>query len=125
MKAMVLESVNTALVEREIELPDPAEDEAIVRIRANGVCATDVKISEGLGPKAKLPVVLGHEPAGEVVRCRRTDEVKVGQRVVIHPHIYCGRCQNCIDGMENICLNIRGSLGMTINGGLAEYAICP
>ena len=125
MKAMVLERVNAGLVPTAMPEPEPGRGEALVRVKACGVCPTDVKISEGSGPKATLPVVLGHEPAGEVVIVNGESDVSQGQRVVIHPHVYCGRCQNCIEGMENICTNVRGSMGMTLNGGLAEYMVCP
>ena len=122
---MVLERLNAPLTFREVDIPTPREGDALVRVRACGVCATDVKVSQGDGPKSKLPVVLGHESAGEVVQTGSASDLRRGQRVVVHPHIYCGRCQNCISGMENVCMNVVGSLGMTLNGGLAEYLVCP
>jgi propanol-preferring alcohol dehydrogenase len=121
MKAMVLKKYNDALVLEERIVPDINEGEALVRVKACGICATDVKISEGKGPKSKLPLVLGHEGAGIVANVRKDSNFKVGDSVVIHPHIYCGKCTNCLSGNENICLNVKGSLGMTLDGCLEEY----
>ncbi|MDG6921239.1 MAG: alcohol dehydrogenase catalytic domain-containing protein [Nitrososphaerota archaeon] len=125
MKAMVLEAVGSPLALKELSIPEPGSGEVLVKVMACGVCPTDVKVIQGAGPKARLPVVLGHEAAGEVVKVGSGSDFKVGQRVVIHPHIYCGRCQNCIEGMESVCMNIRGSMGFTMNGGLAEYTVSP
>lgn len=122
---MVLEKVGAPLALRDIELPKLEEGGALVRVRSNGICATDVKIRQGEGPKAKVPLVLGHEIAGEIVQLNGASRLKIGERVVVHPHIYCGSCQNCIEGMENVCMNARGSMGITLNGGLAEYVISP
>ncbi|MEM0118003.1 MAG: alcohol dehydrogenase catalytic domain-containing protein [Conexivisphaerales archaeon] len=120
---MVLRNYGEQLVLTEKEIPHAGKGEALVRIRACGVCATDVKITEGKGPRSRLPLVLGHEGAGEVVESGNDSTLRPGTRVVIHPHIYCGKCLNCIDGWENICLDVKGSLGMTLDGCLEEYIV--
>ncbi len=101
---------------------------ARVRIRANGVCATDVKLVDGVGFKPALPFVPGHEPSG-IVEEMETDDPRykdyIGKSFVISPHITCGECENCLSGRENICLNMVGSLGISINGAFAQYVDIP
>ena len=101
---------------------------ARVRIRANGVCATDVKLVDGVGFKPALPFVPGHEPSG-IVEDMVTDEPRyreyLGKSFVVSPHITCGECENCLSGRENICLNMVGSLGISINGAFAQYVDIP
>jgi L-iditol 2-dehydrogenase len=103
-----------------------------VRIRACGVCGTDLKIIHTGMPK--MPpygeFIFGHEYAGDVVAIGRTvDEFQVGDRVVVEAHMGCRRCENCIRGHYTACLNYgnarRGhrANGFTTNGGLAEYAV--
>ena len=101
---------------------------ARVRIKANGVCATDVKLVDGVGFKPALPFVPGHEPSG-IVEEVVTDDPRYsdypGRSFVVSPHITCGECENCLSGKENICLNMGGSLGISINGAFAQYVDIP
>ncbi len=117
MKAVVLNAPGEPV--RVVDLPTPVVDqgERLVRIRACGLCGTDVKLRAGKIPGVKLPLILGHEPAGE--------DVESGRRVVIYPHLSCGQCVNCVEGRENICLRTRGTMGITAAGVLAEYATAP
>ena len=64
MKAMVLKQVDGPLVWQDVPDREPGPAEVLVRVRANGVCATDLKIVDGLVPSVSLPHVLGHEAAG-------------------------------------------------------------
>jgi len=131
MKATVLMAPNRFEV---LERPVPAvgDEDVLVRIRACGICGTDLKIiHEGM---PKMPpygeFIFGHEYAGEVVAIGPTvDELQVGDRVVVEAHMGCRRCENCIRGLYTACLNYgntrRGhrANGFTTNGGLAEYAL--
>ncbi len=110
------------------KMPPLRREYARVRIRANGVCATDVKLVDGVGFKPALPFVPGHEPAG-TVEDMVTDNPRyseyIGKTFVVSPHITCGECENCLSGKENICLNMGGSLGISINGAFAKYVDVP
>src|SRR5258705_8354147 len=113
-------------------VPMPGDEDVLVRVRACGVCGTDLKIIHTGMPK--MPpygeFIFGHEYAGDVVAIGRTvDEFRVGDRVVVEAHMGCRRCENCIRGLYTACLNYgntkRGhrANGFTTNGGLAEYAV--
>src|SRR6266850_2676667 len=131
MKATVLVAPHRfELLERPV--PVPGDEDVLVRVRACGVCGTDLKIIHHGMPQ--MPpygeFIFGHEYAGDIVALGRTvDEFQVGDRVVVEAHMGCRRCENCIRGLYTACLNYgnrkRGhrANGMTTNGGLAEYAV--
>jgi L-iditol 2-dehydrogenase len=117
---------------QERPVPEPGDEDVLVRIRACGICGTDLKIIHDGMPQ--MPpygeFIFGHEYAGDVVAVGRTvDEFRVGDRIVVEAHMGCRRCENCIRGHYTACLNY-GNLkrghranGFTTNGGLAEYAV--
>jgi propanol-preferring alcohol dehydrogenase len=117
MKAAVLSAAGEAVRIVDVPRPEAAPGERLVRIRACGLCGTDVKLRAGKIPGVRLPLILGHEPAGV--------DVESGKRVVVYPHLSCGQCVNCVEGRENICLRTRGTMGITAPGVLAEYASAP
>ncbi len=123
------------LVERPV--PQPQGNEVLVRVRAAGLCHTDLHLWEGhydLGGGKKLtlaergilpPITLSHEIAGEVVSGGPdAGALQVSQAVLIHPWIGCGDCAACKRGEENICIKPQ-SLGVVRPGGFAEYVIVP
>ncbi|MGH7390333.1 MAG: zinc-dependent alcohol dehydrogenase [Candidatus Rokuibacteriota bacterium] len=117
---------------QERPVPELGPEDALVRVRACGVCGTDLKIiHEGLPHMPPYgEFIFGHEYAGDVAAMGSTvDEFRVGDRVVVEAHMGCRRCENCIRGHYTACLNFgnakRGhrANGFTTNGGLAEYAL--
>ena len=107
MKAAVLEAAKRLVVE-EVDEPTPGEHDALIEVRASGVCGSDVHTYLDHHPFRKPPVVLGHEVAGTVIRVGGAVEgVKVGDRVAVEPHIYCGECEFCARGLVNLCRNKR------------------
>jgi len=131
MKAAVLYGYNDVrVVERDI--PSPSDDEVLIRVKACGVCAGDIKIITRGMPKQPPfgEFIIGHEYAGEIIEVgRNVDEFKVGDRVTVEVHKGCGRCKNCLMGMYTMCLNY-GNIqkghranGFTTNGGFAEYVV--
>lgn len=104
--------------------PEPGPDDVIVRVAACGICGTDQHIFEGdFFPT--YPLIGGHEMAGEVVAVGDgVDTVKVGERVAVDPSIFCGYCFFCQRAQGNHCLNWNG-IGVTRNGGFAEYVRAP
>lgn len=123
MKAMVLEEVNTPLVYREI--PDPVieePDDVIIKVTACGLCTTDLKVQHGVLDTEGFPRVLGHEPAGIVTQIGpAVTNVKIGDRVVSSTYMACKSCEYCRKGRDTLCVNLGGRLGITVNGGFAEY----
>jgi 2-desacetyl-2-hydroxyethyl bacteriochlorophyllide A dehydrogenase len=122
MKAMVLEAPNV-IAERERDIPTPAAGEALVKITHTGICGTDAKIYSGAIP-ARLPVVMGHEIAGEIAEGKAADGSGPGTRVLVDPVLYCGDCFHCRGGQTHLCPS--GELmGREIDGGFEEYCTAP
>jgi L-iditol 2-dehydrogenase len=108
---------------------DPGPGEVLVRIRACGVCGSDMHFYlEGgcAGTGALYPSVLGHEPAGEIVELGRGVEgLVVGQRVAVEPALTCGHCSRCRAGYANQCEVSRFMGGVQEAGLLRDYAVVP
>lgn len=124
MRAMVLEKPGEPLKLREVSVPAPGEGQVLIRIKACGVCRTDLHIVDGELTNPKLPLIPGHEIAGEVVGLGAgVDRFRVGDRVGV-PWLgwTCGVCEYCRSGRENLCDNPRFT-GYTLDGGFAEYTV--
>lgn len=124
MRAMVLERVGEPLVMREVPLPRLEANQVLIRVRACGVCRTDLHVFDGELPRPKLPLILGHEVVGEVVQLGASvTGLQVGQRVGV-PWLgaTCGACRFCAAGRENLC-EFAEFTGYTRDGGYAEYTV--
>ncbi|WP_413756643.1 zinc-dependent alcohol dehydrogenase family protein [Streptomyces sp. MMBL 11-3] len=123
MKAAVIESVGKAVV-AEVPDPTPGPREVVVEVAACGLCGTDLHILQGeFAPE--LPIVPGHEFAGEVVGVgRQVTELSVGDQVAVDPSLYCYECRYCRDGHNNMCERW-AAIGVTTAGGAAQYAVAP
>jgi propanol-preferring alcohol dehydrogenase len=124
MRAMVLERPGQPLLLQELPVPEPGPGQVLLRIRACGVCRTDLHIVAGELPGPKLPLVLGHQIVGEVVRAGPgANRFVPGQRVGV-PWLgwTCGECRYCRSGRENLCDRARFT-GYTLDGGFAEYTV--
>ncbi|MBN1424481.1 alcohol dehydrogenase catalytic domain-containing protein, partial [Candidatus Fermentibacteria bacterium] len=119
---------NPRLIMEDIADPAPLPDEVIIKVKTCGVCGSDIHCvmpdSEGYvqfsGP-ARLPVILGHEYAGEVVAAGddvRT--VRVGDPVAAEGMLWCGLCESCRRGRPNQCVNLE-MVGFSAPGAFAEY----
>ena len=95
-------------------------------MKVAGVCGTDLKITSGKWDTITVPVIPGHEIAGEVVELGRgVTDLQVGDRVVFNCYITCGHCKNCLAGREMVCMNSIRRLGFECNGGFADYMVGP
>jgi len=124
MCAMVLKRVREPLRLEKRPIPVPGPDQILVRVRACGVCRTDLHVVDGELAAPKLPLVPGHEIVGEVAALGRdAGGVEVGQRVGI-PWLgwTCGTCRYCASGRENLCPAAKFT-GYTLDGGYADYAL--
>ena len=118
MQAVVVEN-GTVRVVSDWPCPEPGPDEALVRVRLAGICATDLEIVRGYSP---LQGVLGHEFVGEIASA--PDAGRVGQRVVGTINVGCGDCAVCLSQGPEHCPN-RTALGISRDGIFAEYATLP
>ncbi|HEY4389271.1 MAG TPA: zinc-binding dehydrogenase [Ktedonobacteraceae bacterium] len=125
MKAVRLVEVHHPLQLQEIPIPTIGDSDVLVRVRAAGICHTDVHYREGTSPVGPLPKTPGHEVAGIVEQVgKQVTTVKVGERVCIHYVLSCGTCSYCIKGQEQFC--VQGSMvGRYADGGYAQYVAVP
>lgn len=123
MKAAVVEAPGKVSL---TTVPDPAPGprEVVVRVSACGLCGTDLHILQGeFAPS--LPLVPGHEFAGEVVATGAdVTGLALGDRVAVDPSLYCYECRYCRTGHNNLC-DRWAAIGVTTAGGAAEFAVAP
>ncbi len=100
--------------------PDPAPGQALVRLRAGGICGSDLSAYRGTSPMVTYPRVLGHELLVDVLSAPDRPELE-HQRAVVEPMVPCGTCRSCRRGRYNCCTDLR-VMGVHIDGGLAETA---
>ena len=124
MRAMVLNRPRGGLIPTEIEQPQPAPRQILLRVLACGVCRTDLHVVDGELTGGKLPIVPGHEIVGRVVAMgSAVTRFKTGDRVGV-PWLgsTCGACAYCASNRENLCNDARFT-GYHLDGGYAEYAL--
>ena len=121
MKAIqVLEPGHIEIIDREIPQIE-SQDEVLIKVKYAGICGSDMHIYHGTSPVATYPRVIGHEFVGEVVETGRdVAHLKTGDRVVVEPIYYCGKCYSCKNGRPNVCENLQ-VLGVHKDGGFQEY----
>jgi L-iditol 2-dehydrogenase len=125
VKAAVLRGVHDLRLET-VPDPEPAPNEALIRIKAAGVCGTDVHMWQGTNQEGTFPFIPGHEWSGEVVAAgKAVKSVSTGDRVVAEVPIPCRICANCQDGMEpNMCPDFElYGFSWENPGGMAEYTL--
>jgi len=121
---------NPKLELKEIPDPKPGPKDVIIKVKACGICGSDIHFYEtdkdgyilypGL---TKFPVVIGHEFSGEIVEVgKEVKDLKVGDMVTAEEMIWCGECIPCRNGYPNQCKNLE-EIGFTINGAMAEYIV--
>src|SRR5690242_7140823 len=120
MRTMLLVEPRRPLEAREMPDPRPGPGQVLLRVRACGVCRTDLHVADDELPDPKLPLVLGHEIVGQVEESSRFSK---GTRIGV-PWLgwTCGECQYCRAGQENLCERARFT-GYTIDGGYAEWTV--
>ncbi len=126
MKAAVIADVGKIEVG---EVPDPTPDrrEVVVEVAGCGICGTDLHILEGEFAPA-LPIVPGHEFAGEVVALGpgvdAQDGIAVGDQVTVDPSLFCGECYYCRLGRGNLCERW-AAIGVSVAGAAAQFVTAP
>lgn len=103
-------------------VPGVPDGWSLVRVRAAGVCGTELHFLEGLLDPMGIPRVLGHEIAGEVNGARAGSS---GPRVAVYNVMNCGSCRYCNTNRDRLCENSKGMIGFTADGGFAEYVAVP
>jgi propanol-preferring alcohol dehydrogenase len=125
MKAAIVHQFNEPLRIEQVAIPEPGFGEVLVKVKASGVCHTDLHAASGDWPvKPSLPFIPGHEAVGLVARVGKdVIGLKEGDAVgVPWLHDACGSCEYCTTGWETLC-DAQHNTGYSVNGGYAEYAI--
>jgi L-iditol 2-dehydrogenase len=129
MKALVLQQYNSLQIE-DVPQPDCGPDEVLLRVRACGICGSDIHGMDGSTGRRRPPIIMGHEAAGEIaVVGSGVRGFQTGDRVTFDSTVYCGRCQYCIAGDIHLCDN-RRVLGVSCeeyrqHGAFAQYVAVP
>ncbi|MGH6767275.1 MAG: alcohol dehydrogenase catalytic domain-containing protein, partial [Bradyrhizobium sp.] len=143
MKSFQVADFNAPLKEVDQPTPQPSGTQVLVKVRAAGVCHSDLHIWEGgydLGHGRKplslrdrgvsLPRTMGHETVGEVVafgpevKAADKGDLEIGDIALAYPWLGCAKCETCLAGEENMCLK-PNSLGVYCDGGYADYMMVP
>jgi L-iditol 2-dehydrogenase len=129
MKALLLKEYKQLEV-TEMPTPEIGDDDVLVRVRACGICGSDVHGFDGSSGRRVPPLVMGHEASGVVAKLgRNVRHLREGDRVTFDSTVYCGRCWFCRRGEINLCDN-RNVLGVSTgeyrrHGAFAEYVAVP
>lgn len=117
----------------DVPVPEPKEDEVLIKVGACGVCGSDIHSiaskDDGymvFNCHTRLPVILGHEYAGEIAEVGKNlkGQYQRGDIIAVEQIHYCGKCRNCRIGLVNNCEN-REDIGLSADGAFCEYAIVP
>jgi 2-desacetyl-2-hydroxyethyl bacteriochlorophyllide A dehydrogenase len=123
MKAVVLEGPGLVSIKK---VPEPVIKNgwALIRIKAAGICGSDVNAYKGKGQVLNYPLILGHEVSGEIVECSTHNGFAPGDRVMVEPYLPCGNCYACTLGRTNCCEQLH-VLGVQTDGAMSEYILHP
>lgn len=120
MKALFFPRVNEIEV-GQLCKPEVGRGEVLIKLRASGLCHTDIDVMRANYGASAFPLIPGHEFAGEVFSVGDdVTDFKVGDRVVVDPNLECGNCAQCKKGWAHLCETLR-AYGVTENGGFAEF----
>ncbi|NQT86108.1 alcohol dehydrogenase catalytic domain-containing protein, partial [bacterium] len=122
MKAAVCTARETIAIE-DVPKPEPKAGEALVEVRATGLCGSDVDGYLGRHPMIQWPIIMGHECAGVVAEVGAgVTAWKPGDEVAVEPFFTCKTCPACIQGKYNLCKDLLIT-GHQVAGSLAEFVI--
>ena len=125
MRAAVFHGPHDVRVETVPDPGAPPRDEVVLEVLRAAICGTDAAEWDHGPVLCRTGVVLGHEFVGRVLAVGAgVTGLRVGDRVVSGAGISCGRCSWCLRGRTNLCAEYR-TLGLQVDGGLAEYVTCP
>ncbi len=125
MKALCVISPNKIAIEERLVPKIQSGNEVLVKIKAGGICGSDMHIYHGTSPVATYPRVIGHEIAGAVVETGKSvTGLNIGDHVVLDPVISCGTCYQCRIGRKNVCSKLKVR-GVHVDGGYQEYIVVP
>jgi len=128
MQALVKHKAEVGLRLEEVDIPEPGNDDVLVRVHTTGVCGTDLHIydwDDWARSTVPTPMTIGHEFSGTIAAVgTNVSGFEVGELVGAEGHVVCGKCRNCLAGKRHLCQDTRG-IGVDIPGAFAEYVLVP
>jgi len=125
MKVVNLNEPNSIYVQEVPAVTRKNAGEILIKVKALGICGSDIGAYKGTNPLVSYPRVIGHEIGGEVMEVAENDrDIKVGDKVIIEPYIPCNTCYPCSLGRTNCCVDLK-VLGVHVDGGMTEYFTHP
>jgi propanol-preferring alcohol dehydrogenase len=125
MRAVVIAAYGGSLQATARPVPRPAAGEVLVRVRASGLCSTDLHLLSGRQPLGELPRIVGHELAGDLVELGSgVTGWRCGDRVTAAIDVTCGHCRHCLSGETQRCRAMK-RIGFERDGGHADYVAVP
>jgi 2-desacetyl-2-hydroxyethyl bacteriochlorophyllide A dehydrogenase len=121
MKAIVYEGPEKVAL-RDLPVPQVKEGWVLIKVSHAGICGSDMAIYFGKHPRAKAPLVPGHEFSGWVAS--ENPLLPLGTLVTVFPYLSCGKCEMCQTGRHNAC-SVTRLIGIDLDGGMAEYVLAP
>ena len=121
MKSIIYNSAQDISFEQK-SIPEISPGEVLIKVAYVGVCGSDMNIYQGVHPRAKAPLVMGHEFSGTLVNGHPT--LPEGTPVTVYPLLSCGHCEPCLSGYAHVCNTLR-LIGIDCDGGMAEYVKVP
>lgn len=110
---------------RDVAMPVVGDNDVLIEMKRLGICGSDIQVYHGLHKYMAFPVVQGHEGSGVVSEVgRNVTSVSAGDKVTIQPQVFCGECQPCKTGNENVCQDL-SVYGIHIDGMAQEYLCMP
>ena len=123
MIAAVIKEFGKKISIEKVAIPKPKKKEVLVKVKASGLCGTDLHMLDGKIPTVQLPHIPGHELAGEIYELgEEVTGFEVGDNVVSAIDVTCGICGFCITGRGNLCKNLK-RIGFELNGSHAEFTV--
>ena len=121
MKAVSFQGKDTvAVIDKSV--PQVTDSTVLIKVAYAGICGSDLSIVAGKHPRAKPPLVMGHEFSGTIVELplNSRPDLKIGDRVTVFPLISCGQCYVCQMGLPHVCKELK-LFGIDTDGAFAEY----
>lgn len=120
IRAICLEEPNKVSV-KEVVYPQKGNNDVLIQVESMGICGSDIGAYRGTNPLVTYPRILGHEIVGRIIESGigMPENVNVGDRVIVDPYVYCGKCYPCSIGRTNCCESLK-VIGVHIDGGMQE-----
>lgn len=124
MLAVIKDRPGPGFTLKEVDTPEPNDDEVLIKVKSAGICGSDIPIFKGIR-EVNLPLIPGHEFSGVIMRKgKNVSKFEEGESVVPGLVVHCGECDYCKQGLESLCDYVY-EIGIHVDGAFAEYVVVP